>query len=344
MTGEPRSTPGSTSGSTSWSSPVVKGTLLGPRSRTLFVGARVKITDVSCLSDEPCALGDVDDGERLRLIFTRVGVAMAYSPSAYGSMLVTEPAQILLLGANEAPSFRHPAGPHAHTTFSFIRDNVFAAEAFARATKSWPPVGITPWHGVVSSDLLLRVHALRCTLLDRPMLDDTIASIEDEAQKISRQALDLVGWHGRSEGHHMLTRARRTDPQRHDMIQRAKKILASAPGEAHAVDDIATALGASASHLAHSFSQEAGLSLHQYLLRIRMAIALDRISGGWTDLSRLAVDLGFATHSHFSATFRHSFGLSPRDARRLLRRHPALESCRGRERMLTPLGARIDHC
>ena len=42
------------------------------------------------------------------------------------------------------------------------------------------------------------------------------------------------------------------------------------------------------------------------------------LSGGASDLSRLAVDLGFATHSHFSAAFRHRFGLPPRCARKLL--------------------------
>src|SRR6185312_9723361 len=67
--------------------------------------------------------------------------------------------------------------------------------------------------------------------------------------------------------------------------------------------------------------------MHQYLLQVRMAVALDRLSAGATDLSRLALDLGFATHSHFSAAFRQYFDVAPRVAR------AALENVNARHRI-----------
>jgi AraC-like DNA-binding protein len=58
------------------------------------------------------------------------------------------------------------------------------------------------------------------------------------------------------------------------------------------------------------------------LLRLRLALALERLAGDATDateattLSRLALDLGFASHSHFTFTFRRVLGASPSDFRR----------------------------
>jgi AraC-like DNA-binding protein len=58
------------------------------------------------------------------------------------------------------------------------------------------------------------------------------------------------------------------------------------------------------------FQQVEGIPLYRYHLRLRLARALDLIAG-YDDLSALAVDLGFSSHSHFSAAFRQSYGHSP---------------------------------
>ena len=41
-------------------------------------------------------------------------------------------------------------------------------------------------------------------------------------------------------------------------------------------------------------------------------------SSGERDLSRLALDLGYSSHSHFTAAFRRSFDVPPSAARKLL--------------------------
>jgi AraC-like DNA-binding protein len=53
-----------------------------------------------------------------------------------------------------------------------------------------------------------------------------------------------------------------------------------------------------------------GLPLYRYHLRLRLARALDLIAER-EDLSDLAQDLGFSSHSHFSAAFRQAYGISP---------------------------------
>jgi AraC family transcriptional regulator len=53
-----------------------------------------------------------------------------------------------------------------------------------------------------------------------------------------------------------------------------------------------------------------GLSLYRYQLRLRLARALDLL-GQYDDLTALSLDLGFSSHSHFSAAFREAYGRSP---------------------------------
>ena len=63
-------------------------------------------------------------------------------------------------------------------------------------------------------------------------------------------------------------------------------------------------------YLTQVFQQVEGLPLYRYQLRLRLARALDLIAGH-EDLSGLAHDLGFSSHSHFTAAFRQAFGLTP---------------------------------
>ena len=49
-----------------------------------------------------------------------------------------------------------------------------------------------------------------------------------------------------------------------------------------------------------------------------MTQALARLNEGETDISRLAADLGYASHSHFSSVFRRTFGTPPNQMRRNL--------------------------
>jgi AraC-like DNA-binding protein len=97
-----------------------------------------------------------------------------------------------------------------------------------------------------------------------------------------------------------------------------QEILTGAPGDRHSLTALATALGVSPFYLSHVFRSETGTSIHQYLLEVRLAVAHERLAEGVTSLSALALELGFATHSHFTTAFRRRFGVTPREARSVL--------------------------
>jgi AraC-like DNA-binding protein len=51
--------------------------------------------------------------------------------------------------------------------------------------------------------------------------------------------------------------------------------------------------------------------VHRWLLRLRLHASLERVAEPGSDLTTVALDFGFASHSHFTAAFRRTFGLTP---------------------------------
>ena len=58
------------------------------------------------------------------------------------------------------------------------------------------------------------------------------------------------------------------------------------------------------------------MPLHRYHLLARMAAALDEVLDSSRDLATIGVELGFSSHSHFTAAFRRSFDITPSELRR----------------------------
>jgi AraC family transcriptional regulator len=75
--------------------------------------------------------------------------------------------------------------------------------------------------------------------------------------------------------------------------------------------ELARSLDCSPFHLSRTFHQITGISLRRYVNRLRTLIAADRLANGSKDLTDLALDLGFADHSHFTNTFRKEWAESP---------------------------------
>jgi AraC-like DNA-binding protein len=79
---------------------------------------------------------------------------------------------------------------------------------------------------------------------------------------------------------------------------------------------IAREVASSPYHLARLFRRECGMSIHRYLNRLRLREGLERIPQT-PDLTGLALDLGFSSHSHFTDAFRNEFGIPPSRLRAL---------------------------
>src|SRR5438094_7208957 len=102
-------------------------------------------------------------------------------------------------------------------------------------------------------------------------------------------------------------------------IDRVRILLAECPDRAWTVESLARIAGYSPYHFAHQFRAYTGTSVHRYLADMRLAAALRRIESGESSLATVAADLGFAHHSHLTATLRRRLGITPRALREQLR-------------------------
>jgi len=102
---------------------------------------------------------------------------------------------------------------------------------------------------------------------------------------------------------------------RQRLVDRIKLVLASDLARRWTLSEIAAEVRGSPVYLTQVFQQVEGLPLYRYQLRLRLARALDLIAQ-YEDLSALALELGFSSHSHFSAAFRAAYGRSPSAFRR----------------------------
>jgi AraC family transcriptional regulator len=95
-----------------------------------------------------------------------------------------------------------------------------------------------------------------------------------------------------------------------------RELLAADPGAEWRLEKIATALHCSPYHLARQFRNATGTTIAAHLMDLRLTLALERLEQGEDDLARLAADLGFASHSHFTARFRRRLGCVPSHLRK----------------------------
>jgi len=103
---------------------------------------------------------------------------------------------------------------------------------------------------------------------------------------------------------------------RQRLVDRVKLVLASDPARRWTLAEIAAEVRGSPVYLTQVFQQVEGLPLYRYQLRLRLARALDLLAE-YDDLTALSLDLGFSSHSHFSAAFRQVHGRSPSEFKQL---------------------------
>jgi AraC family transcriptional regulator len=102
----------------------------------------------------------------------------------------------------------------------------------------------------------------------------------------------------------------RSTHARRRLADRVKVLLSSEPSRRWTLADIAAEIRGSPVYLTQVFQQVEGIPLYRYHLRLRLARALDLVAQ-CDDLAALAADLGFSSHSHFTAAFRQVYGRSP---------------------------------
>ena len=105
-------------------------------------------------------------------------------------------------------------------------------------------------------------------------------------------------------------------PQLGASVSRAIVHLGTHFGKDLTVNSVAQSLGISASHLAHLFRFEMGMSVRNYLTRVRVAVAQDFLAHTDEKLESIAAHVGFVDRSHLGRVFRKVTRTSPAAYRR----------------------------
>jgi len=98
--------------------------------------------------------------------------------------------------------------------------------------------------------------------------------------------------------------------RRRVLADEARLAVAAGFAEGASLGELARRLGSSPFHLCRVFREHTGRTLHRYRVELRLRAALARLEQG-ADVSTVAHAVGFSSHSHFTAEFRATFGLTP---------------------------------
>lgn len=95
-----------------------------------------------------------------------------------------------------------------------------------------------------------------------------------------------------------------------EAVEHAKTIIASDATGNLPLRQLSRAVGLSPYQLCRDFRALNGTTMTRYRHSLRLRMALERLDRS-RDLTELALDLGYSSHSHFTYAFRREFGIPP---------------------------------
>jgi AraC family transcriptional regulator len=144
------------------------------------------------------------------------------------------------------------------------------------------------------------LHASTADEPDRLYLEEAMIWILD---RLVRDALRLRA--------RAATRRGAPSRQHIELVEGAKDFLAERARERLDLSALARELGCSPYHLCHVFRRQTGTTLSEYQHQLRLRRSLQQVADRGIRLTDLALELGYASHSHFTYFFRRAFGVTP---------------------------------
>ena len=96
-----------------------------------------------------------------------------------------------------------------------------------------------------------------------------------------------------------------------DRVERTKELLARDLANPPTLETLGREVGCSPFYLSRSFSREVGLTIPQYLRKLRMERAAELLRSGRYNVTEAATEVGYASLSHFSKAFCETIGCCP---------------------------------
>lgn len=96
-----------------------------------------------------------------------------------------------------------------------------------------------------------------------------------------------------------------------DRVERTKELLARDLVDPPSLEALGQEVGCSSFYLSRIFSREVGLTIPQYLRKLRMERAAELLRSGRYNVTEAATEVGYASLSHFSKAFCETIGCCP---------------------------------
>ena len=228
-----------------------------------------------------------------QLVFPYRGIYMRHVGS---DQAVADANHVLFFNAGEGYQVSHPIAGSDESLSLSLSESLLRELAPASLLNTRGRIGFRRQHRRIDP----RAQAL-VALLRHSLVNGTIEPLEAEGLVLTLVCRSLGPRTSHQPGS---THARRR------LADRVKVLLAGDLSRRWTLAEIAAEIRGSPVYLTQVFQQAEGIPLYRYHLRLRLARALDLIAR-YDDLSALAAELGFSSHSHFAAAFRQAYGRSP---------------------------------
>jgi AraC-like DNA-binding protein len=250
-------------------------------------------------------LGPEEPNPTHGIVLVRRGV---FRRSWQGETLVADANHVLFFNAAEPYRYAHPL-PGGDECTILVVDGRRALELVghhAPRHAERPELPFPVGHGL-ATPRAARLHyevlaVARREDVPQIALEDLVAELADEA---------VGAAYGDRSGPPRKTPSTPARRRRRELAEAAKLTLNERLESLPSLGELASALGCSPFHLSRTFHGSEGLSLRAYVGRLRARRAADRLAAGERDLARLAVELGYADHSHLTNAFRQEWGVPP---------------------------------
>lgn len=269
----------------------------------LYCSSTVAIDDVCCRA-RAHGCGPEEWTTEHSIAFVRSGVFIKQVGSR---QVVADANQALYFNRHEAYRVSHPVmGGDECTTFWFAPDVLLAGiSVYDPTVRDRPDTPFLRSGVLVDAKTSLLQQTLRRSL--RTGGDDSFAV---EARSLDLLAA-LLGTTFQSQGRPRTSVKPETARVHRGWVDAAKVILASRCHERLSLDEVARLVHCSPFHLVRVFRREVGIPIHRYLNRLRLRASLEWLVNKGGDLTNVAMNLGYASHSHFTDAFRREFGMPP---------------------------------
>ena len=269
--------------------------------KVLFESLGISVVDFRCRA-HVAAEGGEEPNPTHSIVLVRKGL---FRRTHQRETVLADANHLLLFNAGAPYRYAHPLpGGDACTILTVQTHRALElVSRHAPADAEHPDRPFGRGHGL-SSPRAVRLHWELLHLVARQAgglaLEDTLAELAREAVACAYDA--------------PVPRGRASPPaqrRRRDLVEAVKLMIGERLEGPPSLTELADVLGCSPYHLSHTFHGTAGLSLRGYVRRLKARVAAERLAADARGLTALALDLGYADHSHFTNSFRREWGVSP---------------------------------